>query len=443
MNTTEAPKANGSGGFSPAAGPLPESDPFFIGDRITAKSPRTRSRGVLRRLAGRWWQILLLWLIISSPIIALIYASIKPTYVASSLLEIEPVQNDIFAPLQRNEPFGQDLNYLRTQVNLIISNPILEQALANPSVVYLPVIMRFEDPRKDLREKLNVEIIGDTNLIRVALELPDRGAAIAIVNAVTQAYRVQSVDFARCFNRMQTDSFEEQLMKISKDIESQKRTLKDFIKHRTSVATNPGEMLNPKAETDPTQPTLNKVTKQQFERLIEKQVQCDLDYLDAMSELEAVKGLRARDEDKISAELNSRVAEEFKENPNVVALLDQIHESEDLGKLNDHAPSPAMLAAREKLAKLTTDYNELWASEFPELRRRLVDADQGRLSEARIQELELAVEKARTKKVSFAQQLGKIQVIDVDPDVDISESKYVNYSTREPDAMGEPGPEKP
>ena len=49
-------------------------------------------------------------------------------------------------------------------------------------------------------------------------------------------------------------------------------------------------MLNPKTETDPTQPTLNKVTQEQFAKLIDKQVQCDLDYLDALAQSRGGQG---------------------------------------------------------------------------------------------------------------------------------------------------------
>ena len=95
MNASEAQEVNGSGGSSSEPGPIPVSDPCFIGDRITATEPRIKSRGLFRRLAGRWWQILLLWLLISVPITMVIFALIKPTYVASSLLQIEPDIIDI------------------------------------------------------------------------------------------------------------------------------------------------------------------------------------------------------------------------------------------------------------------------------------------------------------------------------------------------------------
>jgi hypothetical protein len=188
MTTSESPRAHGSGGFSPAQGPLPESDPFFIRDRSTAKSPGTKAHGVLRRLAGRWLQIPMLWLLISFVVMFLVHALVKPTYVAASLLNVEPAQTDIFGILEHLSDESRNLNDLQTQVNVITSNAVIEPALANPAVANLPVIKRAEDPRSDLREKLKGEIIGDTNLIRIALELADRNEAVAIVRAVTQAY---------------------------------------------------------------------------------------------------------------------------------------------------------------------------------------------------------------------------------------------------------------
>jgi capsular polysaccharide biosynthesis protein len=298
MTTSESPRAHGSGGFSPAQGPLPESDPFFIDNQTTAKSPGTKAHGVLRRLAGRWLQILMLWLLISFVVMLLVHALVKPTYVAVSLLRVEPPDPGIFGPLERLSDDSRNLINLQTQVNVITSNAVLEPALANPAVANLPVIKGAEDPRQGLREKLKVEIIGDTNLIRIALELADPKEAVALVRAVTEAYISQSVDFDRLENRVRTEAYERQLVKISKEIDSRKQILKDLYKQRKAPTIIPLGMLNPKTETDPTQPTLNKVTEEQFAKLIDKQVQCDLDYLDALAQFEAVKAVRERNEDK-------------------------------------------------------------------------------------------------------------------------------------------------
>jgi hypothetical protein len=347
--------------------------------------------------------------------------------VVLSAWESRLVQTDIFGPLERDAGNRQNPEYLKTQVNLINSDRVLELALLDPLVVNLPEIKRAEDPLKDLREKLKVEILSDTNLIRIALELPDRDEAVAIVNAVTQSYMVQNADYGRFVNRQQTESYSEQLKKIGEDIDSTRNSLNESSKKRKAAMTNPGQMLNSKTETDPTQPTLNRVTEEQFSKLIDKQFQCDLDYVDALAHLEAVRTVRERNEDKINHELGNRVAEEFKKNSKVAALQDQIHESLELTKSKDQVPPPSVSAAREKLERLTKEYEELWAAEFPELRKRLANEDQGQLSESRIRELQVAVERARRKKEGFARQFAKIQVIHDDVDNHSFETAYVNY----------------
>ena len=85
-----------------------------------------------------------------------------------------------------------------------------------------------------------------------------------------------------------------------------------------------------------------------------------------------------------------------------------------------------MLAAREKLEKLRKDYEELWAIEFRCIRDGLTSEDRSPLSESRIRELEVAVERARRKKEGFAKQLESVQVIRNEVENHSFETGYVN-----------------
>jgi hypothetical protein len=86
-----------------------------------------------------------------------------------------------------------------------------------------------------------------------------------------------------------------------------------------------------------------------------------------------------------------------------------------------------VLAAQEKLGKLSKDYEQLWASEYLGIRKQLADEDQGPLSEARIRELEVAVEKARRKKERFAKQLEQVEVVRADVDDRSPDIAYLNH----------------
>ena len=240
---------------------------------------------------------------------------------------------------------------------------------------------------------------------------------MAIVNAVTESYVMQHIEFGRYVNRQQTETFEKKLEAIANEIDRKRKVMNDLTNVRTAPATRPTEMLNPKTETDPAQPTLIKVTQEQFTKLIDKQFELDLAFLDALAHLDAVR----------SVQLKSRIEQEFKKSHKVAALIDQIEALQKLVNSADEAPSPAVIAAGEKLEKLTKVYEELWASEFSVLHRWFADEDRGLLSESTTRELEVAVERARRKKEGFAKQLGSIQIIRNEVENHSFETAYVNY----------------
>ena len=60
--------------------------------------------------------------------------------------------------------------------------------------------------------------------------------------------------------------------------------------------------------------------------------------------------------------------------------MDQIEESRKLAESRDPVPSPAVLAARERHQRLSKEYDALWASRSPGIRKRLAESDQSLLS---------------------------------------------------------------
>ena len=110
----------------------------------------------------------------------------------------------------------RSLTYLQTQVRLITSDKVLNHAVADALVVNLPTIKKSEDPKNDLRKLLQVEIVKDANLIRVALELaeslmrPSRSSRPWL-----QSYLTQNSDYSRSANRELTESLTQQLTKLA------------------------------------------------------------------------------------------------------------------------------------------------------------------------------------------------------------------------------------
>jgi uncharacterized protein involved in exopolysaccharide biosynthesis len=194
MDSDDRANFNATGPFAPPPSPLPDTGPLRSRARFTGKRAQDRSLGVLSRLANRWQQIVLLWLLVSAALIVLIYLNIPPTYEATSRLLIEPTQPELFSPLKTGTGDGRDLAYLNTQIGLIKRAQVLAPVIADPMVANLSSIKKLNTPIEKLCEKLRVAIVDDTYLVRISLEWPNLDDALTIVQSVDQSFITQSVD---------------------------------------------------------------------------------------------------------------------------------------------------------------------------------------------------------------------------------------------------------
>jgi hypothetical protein len=165
---------------------------------------RAGEPGERRSPARRWPLIIWLWLISSLALCCLVHQSIRPTYESFSILRIEPTRPVLFGPHVRSEDPNGIQPFLETQRNLILTDRVLEEALADDAVKRFPVLTASEsnDPKFELRKKLTPNIIPGTYLIRVAYDSNDPGEAVAVVKAVVEAFIRQH----RQFNLGDTDS---------------------------------------------------------------------------------------------------------------------------------------------------------------------------------------------------------------------------------------------
>lgn len=264
--------------------------------------------------------------------------AIQPTYEAASLLRIEPAVPDILSPLiNRNSGESQGSTYLKTQVGLITSAKVLNPAIADPLVVNLATIKKSVDPKTDLLDKLKVVIVPDTNLIRIALELPNPEEAVTIVQAVVQSYLTQNTDYSRSANRDLTESLKQQLLKIATEIDLKRSILKDLYKKgNLTVLQRPEDRL--RANNDDInglQPSFNIVSEDHLHKLTAQLDETDLELIEAMSTLEvkrdAHKATQQRTEqpaEQTDRQKLARVTEEFTRDPEVVALKQEVEQTQ-------------------------------------------------------------------------------------------------------------------
>ena len=368
---------------------------------------------------------------------------IEPTYEAVSLLRIERAVPDILSPLNRAGLVeSQNLTYLKTQVGLITSARVLEQAIASPLVVDLPTIRKSVDPRTDLLEILKVTIVDNTDLIRIALELPNSEEAVLIVTAVVESYLTQNKEYSRSANRDLTESLKEQARKIASDIADKRSKLKDLNKKGHVSLTKPEDMLNADNEDgNGPQPRFKIVPENHVQKMMAEMAETELELIEAMSMLEVktVAYNKARQQEGEQSEADApqlaRVREEFSRDPDVLALKQEFEETrehlEHLKRNVRQPHDPARSAAQEQFDKLRQEYADLWNSKYPEIVERLsIRASGGNELRVAIQELEQKVETLKRKKTRLTELFKVMKVEQKETNDDAFEFAFVSLQVQ-------------
>ncbi len=293
--------------------------------------------GVLSRITDQLWQIILLWLVISMPIIYLIHQFVEPRFEAFSILRVTPTSWQLYEPSgSQHVDFRGGLPYLQTQIGLITSDRVLGPAIAEREVVNLSTIKNADDPREYLREHLKVEMVKDAYLIRVALELPDRNEATAIVNTVVQCYLLYNSEHQRSGNSTLRKSLSDHLEEYKKQIGEKRDELKGLYQKGTIVAV-PGISLNASGKvSDPTQPRLSTVTESQARRVADEIINSDLDLIKAQSILEVTEAASNAGNDpharQMLSELRLNVASLVKQRESQAKYFEGLKVEKNAGK---------------------------------------------------------------------------------------------------------------
>jgi succinoglycan biosynthesis transport protein ExoP len=428
MDTIDSSRSNLPAHFS---APLPlqalSAQPLS-GELATASMPQVNSRVLLRGLTRHWWLILLLWLVVSVPMAYFIYLWIEPTYEAFSTIRIEPTQPELFERSHNSFVETRSVRpYLETQVNVINSDKVLEQAVANPQVVNLSVIKQSEDPKADLRKRMSVVIIDNAYMIRVALELPDAIQAATIVNSVVEAYMAQNTIFNRSFNKNQQVILESQLTKLQGLLAEKTKEMEKMASEGKFTITKPQFNRPNSALPDESDgPTFSEVTEAQYQTTLAQLQRVDYDLLESQASLQtleenaekrAIEQENAKRSGIVNEQLEARIREEFNKDPEVDALSDEITkttEQRDRSRASTRSNSdPAVVRANQHLRKLEGEWNDLWQEKYTEILERIRSGGSGDLvREAEtIRELKIKIESLKKRREGYVKML-EIKLVD-------------------------------
>src|SRR4051812_2002831 len=209
MDTMDSPEVNLPARLPAPSSRLPAQVSASTRELAVGGAPSSiDSRLLFRGLVRNWWRILLFWHIVSLPLVFLVYKLIEPSYEAFSTLRVEPSKPELFGPSVRGMDSSGFQPYLETQRNLILTDRVLNEALADQALAKFPILKdtASTDPRVDVRKKLLVNIIPGTYLIRVSYNSNNPNEAYEVVRAVVDAFVHQH----REFNLGDTKSLQEQ-----------------------------------------------------------------------------------------------------------------------------------------------------------------------------------------------------------------------------------------
>ncbi|WP_165226149.1 hypothetical protein [Aquisphaera insulae] len=142
-------------------------------------------RGLVRR-------IVLPWLLLSAPLVYLAYRFIEPTYWAQSLVMLEFGGANPFGPGgDAAEIAPGPPESLRTQLVSVLSDPVLDAAfIVDPGIAKFSLFKEARDPIGELRRRLDVGFVPNTQFLRIGLESASPEEAAQVVNAVASAYKI-------------------------------------------------------------------------------------------------------------------------------------------------------------------------------------------------------------------------------------------------------------
>ena len=440
MDTIDRSESKLPSPFPITPSPLPALPTVVSGDLATT-SAQVNPRTLLRGLTRNWWQILLIWLVLWVPAVYLIHRFVVPTYEAVSLLQVQPVSHGLYGQSGSDAgDFRSATPYLQTQVTLITTDRVLTTALASPELKDVSFIKESDDSRAELRKNLDVKIVKDAYMIRVALEITNGNEAAAIVNAVVSSYLAYNGDFKRGENHKLRASLATQRDKIQNEIKLKRADLNSLQRKGTIDAARP--ILNSKAianDGDPSlEPVFSSVTRGQMEKLADEMMSTDLELFKVESELAALESATRTDEkDPVreskqhEEQMERRIKEEFVRDPEIVALGDDIATALEQW---DHAKSvarqandPARRAAVQKYEKLMAEYENQWEIKRKQISERLKTGTTGPQSLESINDLRLKLLTLKGQKAKQTRVYSQLKVHEKVANDDAFEATFLSH----------------
>jgi polysaccharide biosynthesis transport protein len=119
--------------------------------------------------------------------------------------------------------------FKRTQVQLVLSNVVLQRTLAEPKINRLSMIQEHnDDPISWLKDQLIVDYPGDSEVMRIAIKAKKQSEAIQLVNEVVDRYLSEIIQREHELRLAQEEKLNQSYLKLVQEYERDWKALRDL-----------------------------------------------------------------------------------------------------------------------------------------------------------------------------------------------------------------------
>jgi Mrp family chromosome partitioning ATPase len=199
------------------------------------------------------WTILIVWILVSAPIIAMVWTQIVPQYQARRAIRVRPVIPRVLFRTDENGTVPFYDSFVNTQVGLILSPKVLDRVLEEPKVQQTrwyrspPQSLRDRlrggplSRQERLRDALSVRPRPRTEFIDVFFQDPNASDAVIIVDAVVEQYDRYNLVTADVAKRDVLKKLQGERQRLSDDIRMTQQNREQTVKILQTE--NPQELI--------------------------------------------------------------------------------------------------------------------------------------------------------------------------------------------------------
>ena len=135
----------------------------------------------------RWKCGLISGLLLGSLAAVVLLVVCRPQYEATASIQIRSAKPDFLVDSPRMSQYEYS-TFVNSQLALLRSSSVIDQALGRPEVFRLPIILKQKDKRGWLTRKLQVKHVSNSEIVHISIKTNSEDAPEKIINAVVDSY---------------------------------------------------------------------------------------------------------------------------------------------------------------------------------------------------------------------------------------------------------------